>query len=302
VTLPASVRLHVTSPSGPQVFTIPVTPASACSGTTVATLAARARIRELEEGQGGVVRGSQQRDRVRHKAATDAVQLALRYKLVSRGTSFVAVERRETPVTGQVALRRVPIALSAGWGGLAEEHHMAFAYRATMDSTAAYAIPSAASLGSMTDGRDSVVRRAFRRVRSAFTADGDEALSARDIGIPEMAARVAHAPVEPLQQLIALQRADGSWELDERLAAALGRDLAALEAALATLGPPEDAIETRRAWATTLSLAWLETHSPDREPEWQFLARKATRWLEANGPRGRDAAAWHAAAVRTLTA
>ena len=37
---------------------------------------------------------------------------------MSRETSFVAIERRETPVLGDVKLRRVPIAVTTGWGGV----------------------------------------------------------------------------------------------------------------------------------------------------------------------------------------
>jgi hypothetical protein len=36
-------------------------------------------------------------------------------QLISRETSFVAIERRDTPIVGEVALREVPIALTAGW-------------------------------------------------------------------------------------------------------------------------------------------------------------------------------------------
>jgi len=304
VTRPAAVQLHVTLPSGPQVFTIPVVPESATAGTTVATLAARARIRELEESPGGVVRGSQQRDRVRHKAATDAVQLALRYKLVSRGTSFVAVERRETPVTGEVALRRVPIALSAGWGGLAETAQAAFSLGATVQRLAAPPSFAAAPPGVLRSAFDSVARRGIPRVRAAFTPNV-EALavpSAPMTGRPPRGDRPAPAPVDRLQRLIALQRADGAWDFDEPLAGALDGDLTAFDAALRALGERDDVVETRRAWATALALAWLETRAPDREEEWRFLARKAMRWLEAHAGGMRDAAAWRRAAVAALAA
>jgi hypothetical protein len=72
----------------------------------------------LEEGSEWLgVRGSQQKSRKRTVATKEIVELSLGYGLVSRETSFVAVERRETPVTGEMNLRRVPIALPAGWGG-----------------------------------------------------------------------------------------------------------------------------------------------------------------------------------------
>ena len=48
----ATVRLTATLGSGPVTFDVPVDPAGAVAGRTVATLAARARIRELEETPG----------------------------------------------------------------------------------------------------------------------------------------------------------------------------------------------------------------------------------------------------------
>ncbi len=89
------------------------------TGRTVATLAARARIRELEESPEWTgARGSQQRDRKAAGATAEIIELSIRYGLMSRETSFVAVERRETPVLGDMQLRRIPIALTSGWGGL----------------------------------------------------------------------------------------------------------------------------------------------------------------------------------------
>ena len=48
----------------------------------------------------------------------EIIALSIRYGLMSRETSFVAIERRDTPVIGDVKLRKVPIALTTGWGGL----------------------------------------------------------------------------------------------------------------------------------------------------------------------------------------
>ena len=42
--------------------------------------------------------------------------MSCRYGLMSRETSFVAVERRETPVLGDMQLRRMPIALDHRMG------------------------------------------------------------------------------------------------------------------------------------------------------------------------------------------
>ena len=68
---PSNVRLAATSPSGPLSFDVPVPELVPSSRRTVATLAARARIRELEEGSEWLTaRGSQQKDRKACSAGT----------------------------------------------------------------------------------------------------------------------------------------------------------------------------------------------------------------------------------------
>ena len=116
---PATFQITAVSPSGPVAFEVAFDPSAVAIGTTVATLAARARIRELEESpEWTAARGSRQQDRKAAGVSREIIDLAIRYGLMSRETSFVAVERRATPVAGEMALRRIPIALTSGWGGL----------------------------------------------------------------------------------------------------------------------------------------------------------------------------------------
>ena len=74
-----------------------------------------------------------------------------------------------------------------------------------------------------------------------------------------------------------LQRADGSWELDQALADVLGVSLSDLVAA--TSGAAGDTEEVRRAWATALALVFLENRAASDRAEWDLLAAKARRWL-----------------------
>ena len=123
--MPATVRLAATSPSGPVTFDVAFDGSRVVTGKTVATLAARARIRELEESpEWTSARGSQQRDRKISGATREIIELSIRYGLLSRETSFVAVERRETPVLGDMQLRRIPIALTSGWSGVGTRRPM----------------------------------------------------------------------------------------------------------------------------------------------------------------------------------
>jgi hypothetical protein len=80
-----------------------------------------------------------------------------------------------------------------------------------------------------------------------------------------------------LDRLVALQRADGSWDLTPELANILGLPFAALlEPPARASGDPDEA---RRAFATALALAFLVKKASANADEWKLLAAKATRWL-----------------------
>jgi hypothetical protein len=102
-----------------------------------------------------------------------------------------------------------------------------------------------------------------------------------------------------MRALVALQRADGSWDLTGKFAAAIGRDLTDLEAGLADAsGDPE---EVRRAWATALALTWLDEHARRVEVEWRLLAAKARSWLDRVTAAPGEGRTWIDAAGRFLT-
>ncbi|XP_027716579.1 von Willebrand factor A domain-containing protein 5A-like [Vombatus ursinus] len=79
----------------------------------------------------------------------------------------------------------------------------------------------------------------------------------------------------PLMQLISLQKADGSWELDEALASVLGMSV---QSALAAL--PGQSKDVPR-WATILAVLWMHSSSCDQREEWELLERKAVAWIQA---------------------
>ena len=88
----------------------------------------------------------------------------------------------------------------------------------------------------------------------------------------------AAPPTRPLDRLIALQGADGSWPLTDELARALGwPDAKRLRKAL---GRDLTADRDERAASTALALAWLERGCADSRDEWQMLASKGREWLE----------------------
>jgi Vault protein inter-alpha-trypsin domain/von Willebrand factor type A domain len=296
---PTRVELSATSPSGRQTFTVDLDPSRLAPGRTVATLAARARIRELEESpEWTTSRGSRQRERKEIGAAREIIALSLRYGLVSRETSFVAVERRETPVQGDMKLRRVPIALTAGWGGVPRSFGTltlaappeAAAIRAaslpsrSLERSAGWVGPGARVLGAAASN----FSRLAQNIRGAF--EGQR---------PDAGLAPSHVPAPSrMHPLVALQRADGTWELTRELAGVIGFEIAELESALAGAGGSQE--EIKRAWATALALAWLRAHAADVEDQWRLLAAKARRWLDHVSAVPPDRGAWMDAAERLL--
>jgi Ca-activated chloride channel family protein len=267
---PITIRLEADSASAPVTFDVRVDPAQATDRTrrTVATLAARSRIRELEEHPDWIgTRGSKQVDRKTSAHVKEIIRLSLRYGLMSRETSYVAVERRESPVIGDVQLRRIPVALTRGWGNVASRVPVGRSAGAgavamlrparslDLSDTQAFMVPLESAGGMVRPSR------ATGRLAPRF---------------PRLWA--ASRPAQHgLQALIALQHADGSWELTDELAGAMGLRLRDIEKELKRLA--REGAATRQAWATALSVAWLATNAVDTASDWSLLAQKAERWL-----------------------
>ncbi|XP_057346279.1 von Willebrand factor A domain-containing protein 5A [Manis pentadactyla] len=79
-----------------------------------------------------------------------------------------------------------------------------------------------------------------------------------------------------LVQLISLQRADGSWDLNEGLAMVLGMSVENILAAI-----PVESVGSS-SWATVLAVLWLHANGKDVKCEWELLERKAVAWLHSH--------------------
>jgi hypothetical protein len=293
---------------GPVSFQVHVEPERATAGTTLATLAARTLIRELEDSPEWVEsRGSRQRERRTSRAKDEIMRLAQAYGLASRETSFVAVERRQAPVGGEMQLRRIPVALTSGWGALDQAmghgpHVMARAMPAA--SMFSGAVDPALEMAWPASRGPRVAQS--RRLSTTSSGMAHAAQRVRDVAQAMLgragrgdAARSEDAGAErPLDRVVSLQRADGSWDLTEAFAATIGVDLERLRAALPGTGGASNA---GRVWATALAVAWLARHAADARDEWRLLARKAEQWLSAAARDAETLRGWQRAA-ETLVA
>jgi hypothetical protein len=266
---PADVTLRASSAQGEVAFPGPVDASAVPSGSFVSTLWARRAIRDLEEGCSRLhgPRGSRQErasvgleDRVK----AEIVRLGTTYGLMSRHTSFVAVEERKTPVAGEVQLRKIPVAISTGWHGtLGVERCLMIGGGEALYAGAYEAAPRAA-LGARPPSVMSWAAAWFRPQK------------------PSMSALLA--------RLVSLQAVDGSWDLTDELAGAVGIPRKKLERAFASVEKTFDrpgSEDLRRAFATALAVRWLEARFADSRDGWDGLAEKAYRWLE-RAPQGAE--------------
>ena len=275
-------------------FEIPIDPAAAVQGDTIATLAARERIRTLEEqGEYLESRGSlQRRGRANSKAAAEIAALGVKYQLASRETSFVAIEHRDTPLEGRAELRRVPVALTSGWGGI-RETGIQYLCAPQMDVLGMADTPMQGgprlrgSFDVMSLGAGASYDQA-----APMSALSSSRLPARSQARASMGSQPHAQVLRPLDALVALQRADGSWELDGEFAKAVSFKLRQLEKEVRTAtGDPET---VRRALATAIALEWLEKHAAAQRGEWELLALKAAKWLSASRTEPAAGLGWNA--------
>jgi len=247
-----TVTLHASGAAGPMSWSLDVRPDDLVEGSTVGTLAARARIREIEEGGAwSPNRGSRQRERRQDRAVSEIIDLAMEFGLASRETSWVAVHKREVPLTEQATLRRVPIAITSGWGAL--------------DRGSASELRMMSAALSFDAAPPAVARHSVAGMPSSSWVSALEAAS------PMVGS------TRTLDRLVALQRADGSWDLTSELVDVLGLPFnVVLEPLAHASGDPDEA---KRALATALALAFLVKKASSSASEWKLLAAKATRWL-----------------------
>ncbi|KAK2866885.1 hypothetical protein Q8A67_025002 [Cirrhinus molitorella] len=80
--------------------------------------------------------------------------------------------------------------------------------------------------------------------------------------------------MDPLLQLVSLQKASGCWELDVALAEVFGNT----EDELTNQKPAQ---LDGSVWATVLALIWLYGCKIEQQVEWQFVAMKAVSWISS---------------------
>ena len=113
-----SVKISGRTLTGAKEWIVDIKPVTE-NGLPVSKLWAKARIRDLEEGQ-GTTRGSRQKERVDHRIEQEVIGLSKKYGIISGKTSFVGVDERPESERSkdEIVFVKVPGMLTKGWGGL----------------------------------------------------------------------------------------------------------------------------------------------------------------------------------------
>jgi Ca-activated chloride channel homolog len=255
------------------------------AGGPIPVLWAREAIRELDDESAPRRGSAQQRPEVEQKRRSRLIELGTRYQLLNSATSFVAVAERAAAdrTTSPAELRRIPVALTTGWGGddrtlrAPGAHPVTMPPRFVLASAPAGAAPIATGFAPFA-----------ARARSAHEPPGlgrtHESLHALARESASAPAR-APAPSDRLYDLLMTQRADGTFPRSPALIAWLGPDRKQrLDAAL-------KANTDERLVLTALVVLLLERECSDRVAEWKPALAKARAWL------GKQAASFDAAPI-----
>ncbi len=292
---------HVTLHAGGESWRLDLDLEGAAAGGPIPTLWAREAIRDLERGIEPRRGSRQQRPEAEERRRRRLLELGRRYGLISSAASYVAVAERteEERAEGVAELRKVPVALTIGWGGYGRllpgsgpagrrplkrigpasripgtglPVTVAAMQTGVHMAAAAPAVGRAAGEigGRMSDAVGGFLKRLGARQPAAA---GFSAAVDLPPGPPGSAAEPATD--DRVWGLLMTQKADGSFRLSPVLEEWLGSAYAAAERAA---GDDGEAVV-----ATAVAVALLERDEASRADEWRPAVKKARKWLARQG-------------------
>jgi Ca-activated chloride channel family protein len=277
---PKSVTLRCVAKGQPHSWSVAL-PSEQDDGGLIATMWARRTIQSMEEVNDiRRVSGAGEQDRERRMI----IEISKQFNLVSSLTTFIAIEHRslEERNEGRPALRRVPVALAAEWGGGLAEIGGGSDIAAT-----AFASRSIARLHDSLTGRTMDRTMDASRNRPRGRRPGLEKFVRGFIsGAPAPAPTPSQESVQPpagdLQALLAQQSADGWFDWNESLVAKLipqWKDWDhAVNRSLGRLTKQAVSMQSRIGH-TAVALLILRLKFIDQQGLWRRAELKARRWL-----------------------
>jgi len=228
---------------------------------------AREKIRDLEEGVAGVSEGgSRQIARKTGQVGKRIIDVSKDFSLLSRETSFVAVETRSAAdkTVGGSVLRRVPVMLTEGWGGIVQ-----FPGRSNV-SAAAVRVKQSCFLN-----QHSCLFTGVSAGSPTLWADSFMQLE----DVQEAQNRQKDRSLEVLMTLLSHQRAEGGFQPDGKVEKWLGISKAELDKLCEDI---EIQGKTDRLvlLATAIVLSALQEYFVHLKDSWDGIVQKSVKWFQ----------------------
>jgi len=232
----------------------------------IPALWARERIRDLEEsGSTAYQAGSRQRGRKVERLKDTVIQLSKQYGILSRATSYVAIEEREEKdkTTGELVLRKIPVLVTIGWHGL----------------------------GSVF-GRSRATVRYNASPSSVMVCESTPEMFDREVvNDEEWTVRHSFAPAPDgkrnlMLSILASQETLGGMEIDEKIAASLGIDvhrIRKMAEEIEVIVP----VDRFLLLSTAILLKVLELHFAQETKSWKKVVKKSRRWVKSMLAKGK---------------
>jgi hypothetical protein len=293
--LPDQIRLIGDIRKSRQEWVAGITPIN-LENTSLPSLWARAKIHELEESEIAGI-GSQQFDRKEAKIKESIINLSKTYGIISRETSFVAVEQRseKEKTTGELVLRKVPLLLTRGWGNIydipVDEFDLSVR---TMNSVRRGGITTVGSLISKNQKEllspNDFGQKSRQEVEEKLKSlgltlqcdnppDKPKTNKFKENIKPNEDTETALNPDDELLHILSLQKAKAGFEIDATLAKVLKVSLADLHS-WASMMKVKGKSDKFILLSTAIILKYLEYQFANQKASWEAVARKSQRWLE----------------------
>ena len=216
----------------------------------VPLLWAREMIRDLEEGAAQSQGGSRQKERKDSRVRERIIELSKHYGIVSRETSFVAIEEREGKETTKEAavLKKIPVMLTKGWGGIrrSTSHRSGVAYSIAMP------VPCCEDAYSIAD-------KSMMQV------------TPRRMGPPK---------ADPVMSILLLQEAKGGFGMSAHVASLLNTTVSELRE-IAKEMVVKGKSDRFKLLCTALVLALLRIRFAHNEGVWGEIIKKSEVWFKS---------------------
>ena len=261
-----------------RTWSVPILPVTE-ERPAIPLLWAREKIRELEDAEAHPSeRGSHQKDRKRDSLCRYIIALSKAWGILSRCTSFVAVEEREEQdlTTGEVLLRKVPVPVTMGWHGMAGLRQVAGFYTPPPpESTPRFCIVEEATSHIYTDSdrEASYTRLCCGPARATLDTPSFLYMGRADRLDP------FDADFQLVMAILNHQTAKGGFSADEMIAAKLGVDLQKILSISREILPFSENETLTLLWSALL-LQVLEQRFPDYRKSWEKAVKKTRKWVE----------------------